>query len=531
MRETERCWRDPWMWGLAFWGACVAGFAFSPAGLWPLVLVGPAPLWFSCVREEGSLRARARLGLLRGWFYGAGFFGALLWWIIPTVTRYGGLPLLAGASCLVLLAAYLALYPALGAAAVASAGRRPAGALALAPFLWTGLEGARGWFLSGFPWGDLPQALWQVPWALNLAPWVGIDGVRLLVAACGGAIACLGAAAATPAGSRFRTWWPGLLPLGILAVPAGVLLLLPSPVQPVAGELRVGVVQGNIEQGQKWDPAFREAAVETHRRLTRAVAADGVDLVLWPETALPYYVQTPTVGRAVVERLARDLGISLLFGAPAYELRQGRVEGRNAVFLVDPQGTLSGRYDKVHLVPFGEYIPLGRLFPFLSKLVEGVGDFTSGAGVVPFGARGEIPSLGPLVCFEVIFPGLAAEHLKRGARVLAVVTNDGWFGSTPGPYQHLAFGAWRAAETGLPLVRSANTGVSAVFDERGRLVRSTRLQQEEVFSQRVSYPEPKVTPQVHVRPWISPGSLALALLGLFAIVSSLSERKRTQGAA
>ncbi|MBI5440068.1 MAG: apolipoprotein N-acyltransferase [Deltaproteobacteria bacterium] len=520
---TASCWQDPWLWALALWGASVSLLAFPPAGLWPLAVVGPAPLWASCVLSPAGVRR----SLLRGWFYGLGFFGTLVWWIVPTVTRYGGLPLSAGAACLVLLAAYLSLYPAVACVlvALASRGRSPWG-LALAPLLWTALEGVRGALFSGFPWGDLPQALWRVPWALGLAPWVGIDGVRLLLASAGAALAWALAQSVRASLGPVRRSWPGLLPLALCGPAAALLLVLPAPLAPKAGELRVSVVQGNIDQAQKWDLAFRTTTLQIYRGLTRRVARGGQELIIWPETAVPYYVQESSAGRAAVEALARETGAHLLFGAPAYVIGARGMEGRNAVFVASPAGEIVARYDKVHLVPFGEYMPLGWLFPFATKLVQGVGDFTSGPGVVPLPALDGIPRLGPLVCFEMIFPDLSATHAARGAQLLTVVTNDGWFGSTPGPSQHLAFGAWRAAETGLPLIRAANTGISAAFDERGSLLRWTRLLEPAAFSLRISYPAPHRTPATGVRPWISPASGLLALPGLFAIVVRFGRRER-----
>ncbi|MBI5017554.1 MAG: apolipoprotein N-acyltransferase [Deltaproteobacteria bacterium] len=522
MGETASRWRDRWgAWELclAAWGFVVALLAFPPGRVWLLAVVAPAPLWVSCL--EGT----PRRGLWRGWLYGLGFFGGLVWWVVPTMHRYGGLPWSAAGACLLVLSAYLALYPALCGAAVAAAGNRSSGlALALAPLLWTGLEGARGVALTGFPWGDLPQALWRVEGALALAPWIGIDGVRLVVASLAGVLAWAGSGGLR----RHRLPWVGLLPAGVLLPAAAILLALPRPAAPRAGEVRIGVVQGDIDQAQKWDPAFRRATLQTYLSLTRKlIQADGrPDLAVWPETAMPVLFQEPGPLRAELQRFARDQRLPILFGAPAYQSTGDRFEGRNAVFLLDETGAVAGRYDKVHLVPFGEYIPLGRFLPFVGKLVEGVGDFTPGPGATPLVARPTLPTLGPLICFEVIFPGLAAEHARQGAQVLAVVTNDGWFGRTPGPYQHLAFAAWRAAETGLPLVRAANTGVSAAFDGRGRLLQATALQTRDAFAVTLSYPQPGETPQGRIRPWISPSCLALALAGVFGTISRSAHRRR-----
>ncbi|GAB6061321.1 apolipoprotein N-acyltransferase [Deferrisoma palaeochoriense] len=499
MAETGSKWRDPRAWGLAGWGALVAAAGFPPVGIWPLALALPAPLW------AATLGAAPGRGFFLGWVQGLGFFGTLLWWIAPTVAAYGGLPWPAAAGCVGLLAGYLALFPGLCGWVCAALGRKsPASALLTAPLVWTGAEALRGWFLGGFPWGDVPQALWAWSPALALAPWAGTDGIRLAAAA-------LAVAPAWLLAHLGRGTKPGAAALAVPLVAAmgwAGLARLPSPLPPASGAIRVGVVQGNIDQAVKWDKAYRAATLERYERLSRDLRPRP-DLIVWPETAVPLYAQDPGPERARIERLARELGAWILFGAPAYERRGGEVEYRNAVFLMSPEGTLAGRYDKVHLVPFGEYVPLGRYLPFLKKLVEGAGDFSPGDGVRPLVAPGLAP-VGPLICFESIFPSFAAAHARAGARLLAVVTNDAWFGRTAGPYHHLAFAALRAAETGLALVRAANTGVSAAFDRRGQMLRATELGARDAFVVEVPLSPGVPPPQVWVRPWIPTVCLTLA---------------------
>ncbi len=522
MGATRSWWRDPWVWGLALWGAALAALAFPPGPLGPLAAVAPAPLWVA------SVGAAPRRALARGWGYGLGFFSALLWWLVPTIVRYGSLPWVAGGASIGLLVGYLALAPALCALAVALAARRSCGAaLLVAPLAWTALEALRGAAFGGFPWGDLPQALWQSDAALRLAPWVGVDGVRLL----------LGGLAVGPAWLALRLRQPrrtppwAVLPALLAAGAWAGFHALPRVQRPEAGSLRVGVAQGNIDQAVKWDPAFRSATLDAYAGLTRAQAAQGAALVLWPETAVPAHVQDRNPERARLEHLARDLEVDLMFGAPAYSRGDAGVEYRNGVFWLGRDGRLVARYDKVHLVPFGEFVPLGRYLPFLKRLVAGAGDFSPGPGIEPFPNRAGLPAVGPLVCFEVIFPDIAAEHVRRGAQLLAVVTNDGWFGRTPGPYQHLAFAAWRAAELQVPLVRAANTGVSAAFDARGRLLRATPLMERDGFVVDLRFPAPGPTPQQTLRPWLSPACGALALCGLFAILRRPSAAPAPRGAA
>jgi apolipoprotein N-acyltransferase len=258
--------------------------------------------------------------------------------------------------------------------------------------------------------------------------------------------------------------------------------------------------------------------METHSALSRSVVTADTELLLWPETAVPFSAQNPSSERQQLESLARELRTHFAFGAPAFEHGSSGIQYRNAVFLLDPEGRLRGRYDKVHLVPFGEYVPLGRYLPFVKKLAAGAGDFTAGPKVAPLPGDAGLPVLGPLVCFEVIFPEISAAHVREGAQILTVVTNDGWFGKTPGPHQHLGFAAWRAAEQGVPLVRAANTGVSAVFNARGRLLHSTALLSRDAFTTSVAFRPPHRTPQHRLRPWITPVCLALASFAHFAIL-------------
>ncbi len=502
-------WSDPVGWALFLWGGLVASLGFPPAEVWPLTLIAPAPLWAVCLKRPRGQAFR------RGWLYGLGFFGALLWWIVPTVVRYGGLPWVAGGACLAALAAYLALYPALSALWVSWVGEhRPGLAVALAPAAWTGIEALRGAALSGFPWGDLPQALWAWGPALDAAPWVGMVGVRFFQASVASAAAWVIA----------RTLLSVRVPIAALAAPLcavgawATLVAVGSPLPVPKGELRAAVVQGNIDQAVKWDARRRREIVATYSGLTRSTLDQRPQLVLWPETAVPFYAQDPSGERGVLEALAGEMGAHLAFGAPAYERRGGGEEYRNALFLMSPSGAVVGRYDKFHLVPFGEYVPLGRYLPFVKKLVTGAGDFTPGPAVRPLPPVESLPRFGPLVCFEVIFPSVAAQHVAGGAECLLVVTNDAWFGRTPGPYQHLAFVPWRAAELGVPAIRAANTGISAVFDARGRLVRRTDLLRAEAVTVRVAYPHAPVTPYLRGGRWFPVASAALACLPLFAIL-------------
>jgi apolipoprotein N-acyltransferase len=223
----------------------------------------------------------------------------------------------------------------------------------------------------------------------------------------------------------------------------------------------------------KWDPEFQESTLATYERLTREAAAGGARLVVWPESAVPFYLQDDRLRAERVQSLARDLKAAMVVGSPAYEAGPGGVRYFNSAYLIDEQGGVGGRSDKVHLVPFGEYVPLAWLFPFVNKLVAGIGDFSPGSGTIPL-ASSQAP-LGVLVCFEGIFPEIARGYVSRGARLLVNITNDAWFGRSSAPHQHLAMTVFRAVENRVPLVRSANTGISAIIDSRGHIRGMTSL--------------------------------------------------------
>jgi apolipoprotein N-acyltransferase len=236
---------------------------------------------------------------------------------------------------------------------------------------------------------------------------------------------------------------------------------------PPKGTLRVGFIQGNVAQDVKWDPAYQESTIDHYETMTREAVADGAELVVWPETAAPFFFQEEGELRDRILDLARRLAVPLVVGSPAFTVENGTLLMHNRVYLVTPDGTAEQSYDKMELVPFGEYVPLKSFFFFVDKVVEGVGDFRAGTTPVVFHtARG---NFGTLICYEGIFPGLTRQFVAGGADFLVNVTNDAWFGRTSAPYQHLAMATIRAIENRVPLVRVANTGFSAMVDADGTI--------------------------------------------------------------
>jgi apolipoprotein N-acyltransferase len=238
------------------------------------------------------------------------------------------------------------------------------------------------------------------------------------------------------------------------------------------------VVQGNIDQSLKWLPSFQHETLRRYGTLSAAALTKKPDLIIWPETALPFYfLHDKDLSNATIE-LVRDHKRHFVLGSPSFSKIGRETRYYNSAYLVDPSGNVVGKYDKVHLVPYGEYVPLKRYLPFIGKLVQAVGDFHAGrlGQVLSWGET----KIGILICFEAIFPELARSMAREGAQLLINITNDAWFGRSSAPHQHLSMVVFRAVENHMAVARAANTGISAFVDPAGRLLDETPLFEEAV---------------------------------------------------
>jgi len=474
----------------------VSAAALPPLHLVPVLLIA-IPALLALISAAPSWRVAAR----RGWWFGFGHHLLGLYWITEAIlieaARYWWLVPLAVPAIAALLAVFVAA-PA-GVARLAAPGWRRAGALAGA---WVLSDIARQFVLTGFPW-NLWGSVWAVPgWVgdvfIQPVSVIGVQGLSLFTLLL----------AATPVLSwRFRASG-----LALLAVWAGFGLFRLQHTEPPPTGIKVVLVQGNVAQGQKWNADLARTIFRRYLDLTAAALAQagpGPKAVVWPETAVPFLLEQDAGARAAIAEIVGD--------APALVggVRFGQDgKPRNSLFVLLHDGTLGGRYDKWHLVPGGEYQPDWLMLPI--QLVPG-GGFAPGAGPRTLHVPG-LPPVGPLICYEAIF---GAEIVDRADRPnwLVNVTNDAWFGNSAGPLQHLAAARMRAVEEGLPLLRAANTGISAAFDANGRELGRIRLNQ--TGSLVISLPGP-LLPTLFARAglWL-PGALALMLLTL-----ALSKRAR-----
>lgn len=440
--------------------------AFPGGGeYWQLLWVALVPLLFSLAEGRGPAFA---LGLVTG----IAHYLLQLYWIVTVLGRYGGLPIWIAVFALILLAVYMALYWGLFTylARLLLKEHRPLVPLLGLPVLWVGLDWLRATLFTGFPWMDLGYGLAGVPPLLQLADLFGHGGLTFLVVLANTFVVLL-----LVHRSNLRRMAAPFLAVLIVGMTTGV--YSHQRWQTVSAAISsdtdrpamvVGVVQGNVDQSEKWLPELQRKTVSIYLDHSRTLmGTDQVpELVVWPETALPFYPalydETWLLGRLVDES-----GAALLTGAPWFIRRESGVDYFNSAQLIEPGRGFARSYAKSHLVPFGEYVPMRNLLPFLAPLVETVGDFTPGEVEAPLAWRQA--RLGILICFESIFPDIARNWSKNGANLLVNLTNDAWYGKSSAPYHSMAMTVLRAVETRRSIVRSANTGISGFIDPLGQV--------------------------------------------------------------
>lgn len=451
---------------LAMTSGALIALSFPSSGLSFLAWMALVPLLTAL--EGTTPRTAFRLGFTCGLCAYAG----ILYWINVVITEYGHLSWAVSIALYLTLAAWLALFygfTTLVSRAGEQAGIKTAFSL---PVAWVAADLLRSFLMTGSPWAMLGHSQYRTLPLIQIADICGVFGITFLIVLANVVLyralrAISGAGIPYPVKSALV-----LLILFIATLYYGF-SRLNGGTSLTAAPLRVALVQGNIPQDVKWSPAFQDRTLVIYERLTREAGKNGVDLVVWPESAVPFFFQDESRQADRIKKLARELSTSMIIGSPAYELRNGKRVFLNSAFMISPAGETIGRSDKIHLVPFGEYIPLGRFFPFISKLVVDIGDFYPGERAVPLLA-GQT-KIGTLICAEAVFPELGRAYVNNGARILANITNDAWFGRTSAPYQHLSFAAFRAVETRTPMVRAANTGVTAIIDQNGHISTMTGL--------------------------------------------------------
>ncbi len=440
-----------------------------------LIWVAVIPLL--CALKGKSLSEAFFIGLTTGLVYNIG----IIYWVSFVVVHYGYLPLYLGISIMVLLALYLSLYVSLFSVALVYFRKRGVREIYAAPLVWTVLEFVKSHFLTGFPWENLAYSQYDITLLIQITDVTGIYGITFLIVL----VNCIiyDVLIKSRRGTILTEVTSGILVV-LLVMGYGVYRIedvqnLLKDISPV----NVSLIQGNIDQSVKWDPQYQSDTLRIYRELSLKASKTKPRLIVWPETAAPFYFQNIDEMHRNILDIARHTGSYLLFGSPSYVSDKERYFFKNSAYMVSPEGDVIGRYDKMHLVPFGEYVPLKRLLFFVEKLVVGAGDFITGEDINPVVMDGK--KIGILICYEAIFPAISAEFGKKGSMLLVNVTNDAWYGRTSAPYQHLTMAAFRAVENRSYLIRAANTGISAIIDPRGKITSRTELFERSVLNGRV----------------------------------------------
>jgi len=448
--------------------------AFPPIGLGAAAFFALTPLLFALFRRRYTRGEAFRAG----YWMGIVFFLLLMWWILKLLPWAGvTIPWLMVPS-LIILTLYLSLYPGFFCLLLSALSRGKAvAAFFLTPSLWILLELARSRGELAFPWGVIGYGLARNVHFIQTAAWVGLFGVGFLVVTAN----ALFAAALLARSKPRRTV---LMALGVLLV-AGMGLhgwKTVSNYSPPesARSVSVGVVQPNVSLEVKWKPEFEDSTFRLIDRLARIAAGGGAELIVFPETCAPVYIHHEKAAMRRLQFLSGELGVPIFIGfldAKRVD-EQAQVDVYNSSGLFTPDGGMR-QYNKSHLLPFGEALPFSWKFRALRKLNFGQSNFMRGGPQPPI--ESPVGSLGPLICFESIFPELSRHFVREGATLLVNITNDGWFGDTPGPHQHAEMCLYRAVENRRYLVRSANTGVSMVVDPMGRMLNSIGMDREGIL--------------------------------------------------
>lgn len=490
----------------------VSALALPPFHIVPLLV--PAFMGLIWILEGTDTAPRpVRRGLIAGFWFGFGHFLVGVHWIAE--------PLLVDAArtawlipiALPGLAAVLAVFPALACAATAGCrfGSSPVARILALAGAWTLAEFARGFIFTGFPWNLIGYAWAASPAMLQSTAVVGILGLGTLTIIA----AAMPAVLAAPGLSAGRRCTLSLV--AAILLPAvlwsGGQARLQAARDAMVPDVRLRIVQANIAQRDKWDPDLRVRHLERHIALSNGPgdpAGGAPTHVIWPETAVPFLLANDPLARIRAARAA-PAGGALLTGSVRSAFHGSARRLHNAMVVVDPAADVQRVYDKSHLVPFGEYVPLRGVLP-IDKIVPGQGDFTAGPGRRLLRVDG-LPPLSPLICYEAIFPGRVTPPDERPGWLLNL-TNDAWFGTFAGPQQHFAIASTRAVEEGLPMVRAANTGISAVIDPYGRILERLGIGVEGV----IDSPLPAALAPTPYARWgdLIPMILAVVLLGFAA---------------
>jgi apolipoprotein N-acyltransferase len=415
----------------------------------------------------------------------AGHFVLFHWFFVVTV-KYGGMPVWLGVLTPLAPALYVSIFTVLFAWVWTRYGATSRFPIVIGAMLWVVIDWTRGHFLGGFPWATLGYGLHLDGPLVAWTRWTGVYALSFFAIVI--AVA-LGRAWLSRGAATIRSL---ALSVGCVAIAHGVGFWISQVDFDSAVTVRIAAVQGDIDQGQKWDADLRDRILETYLSLSTVAADEGAQWIVWPETAVPGLIEADPLIRSRIRRLASSRDVWLIVGATGVDfdpISRSVSSFFDSAFVFDPDGNMRDRYDKSHLVPFGEYVPLrdllGRFFQSLARGLSTT-DITAGPKPRTIRIEGAGVAADPLqivvpICYELLFPHVVRRFGADGAGVMLAITNDAWYGRTGAPHQFLAMTTVRAAENGRWMVRAANTGISAIIDSHGRVREASALFEEAVL--------------------------------------------------
>ncbi|MBF0466497.1 MAG: apolipoprotein N-acyltransferase [Nitrospirae bacterium] len=450
--------------------------AFPKPELFSLAWAALLPLFYSVTAAKNKLQAIFS-GLIAGLFF---FFGTQ-YWIYHSLNHFGGIPFILSLFIVFLLCLYQSLYIAVFALMLWLMAKKWSLRRACygAPFIWVCLEYLKGIIITGFPWSLLGYSQYKFINLIQISDITSVYGISFLIVFFNSALfLAFFEKDITLKENPVKKLKPVLIAslLITFTVFYGIKRL---PSLNYTEKVTVTLVQGNIPQEMKMDRDNREKITGIYETLTLEKTPKNADLVVWPESSLTFYFMSEEKYTKDFIDFQKRLGKNLLFGTDLIRGRAGNyLILTNSAVLLGKDGKIDYVYDKIHMVPFGEYVPLRKLLFFVDKLVGSMGEFSPGSDYVLARARfkdGGTASFGTHICYEIIFPDLVRKFYRNGGDFIVTISNDAWFGDTSGPYQHLAMAVFRAVENGKYIIRATNTGVSAIVGPEGLILQKTPL--------------------------------------------------------
>ncbi|MCK5541655.1 MAG: apolipoprotein N-acyltransferase [Desulfobacterales bacterium] len=452
--------------------ACLSGFllalAFPGVNFYPIAFIGLVPLLVSIEKMEKKERFFA--GLVAGFAH----YLILIYWFLITMHTYGKLNIIIAGSALILMCLYFALYFAFFSLIIGFFKYNSLFMPFFAASLWVSLEYLRTYIFSGLPWGITGYSQYLNNYFIQIADITGVYGISFFIILINALVAMI---VINLKKDNKKILLSGFYILIIFIAVFSYGITRNNKIETYidkADNTKIAVIQGNIRQDVKWDKRYVSETLNKYFVLSEKVSKENPDLIVWPETALPFYYGFAKDLSGQVDVCVRKAKTNFLIGSPAFKKSKTKMEYYNRAYLLNRFSIETGKYDKIHLVPFGEYVPLGKYLSFLGKLTAQSGDFTQGeydTQPLQFGAG----NAGILICYEIIFPALSKNFVQKGADILITITNDAWFGNSSAAEQHFSTAVFRAIENRRSLARAANTGISGFVDPNGRVSEKSEI--------------------------------------------------------